>query len=329
MRLHRKLALGASLLTLVVSACTTGGGSPSASASADSGSSAAAESGAAGDLPEITVGSAGFYESALVAEIYAQALEAKGFTVNRQLELGARDVQFSAYASGEINLMPEYIGSLVRFLAENQDLAGEATADSDETLTALNDQLGQLDPASVAFEASPGTDADGFVVRQETADELGLATMSDLAEVAGDLTWGLPPECGDNPSCGPGLLDTYGIDISTLDVNNYEACTTPMAEALNGSEIDVAEVCTTQPDIERFNFVLLEDDGGLAPAQNIAPILTEELADAGGATLEDALNAVSDKLTTEELTSLGVLVAVDQESYEDVAAQWLADNGLV
>lgn len=327
MRLHRKLALGASLLTLVISACTTGGGSSSSSVSTDAGSSAPGDSG--GDLPEITVGSDGFYESALVAEIYAQALEAEGFTVNRKLELGTRDVRFAAYLAGEVNLVPEYIGSGVRFLADNQDLAGEATADTDETLSALNDQLGQLDPASVAFEASPGTDADGFVVRQETADELGLATMSDLAEVAGDLTWGLPPECGDNPSCGPGLLDIYGIDISTLDVNNYEACTTPMAEALNGSEIDVAEVCTTQPDIERFNFVLLEDDGGLAPAQNIAPILTQELADAGGATLEDTLNAVSAKLTTEELTSLGVLVAVDQESYEDVAAEWLADNGLV
>jgi osmoprotectant transport system substrate-binding protein len=320
MRLNRTLALGASVLVLVVSACTTGGGSsPTA---APDGSAPAA------DLPEITVGSAGFYESALVAEIYAQALEAQGFTVNRQLEIGARDVQFAAFTSGEINLMPEYIGSMVRFLADSEGLEGEATADTAETLTALQDQLSQLDPPATAFEASPGTDADGFVVRQETADELGLATMSDLAEVAGDLTWGLPPECGDNPSCGPGLMEVYGIDINTLDVNNYEACTTAMAEALNGGEIDVAEVCTTQPDIERFGFVLLEDDGGLAPAQNLAPVLTQELADAGGETLESTLNAVSELLTTEELTSLGVLVAVEQQSFDEVAAQWLTDNGL-
>jgi osmoprotectant transport system substrate-binding protein len=332
MRHTRKLALGASLLALVISACTTGEGSPSSEATSEAtgASSAPVESGGAtGDLPQITVGSAGFYESALIAEIYAQALEAEGFTVNRQLELGARDVQFAAFTSGEIDLMPEYIGSMVRFLAENQELEGEATADTDETLSTLQEQLGQLDPASTALDASPGTNADGFVVRQETADELGLETMSDLAEVADQLAWGLPPECGDNPSCGPGLLETYGIDITTLDVNNYDACTTPMAEALNASEIDVAEVCTTQPEIERFNFVLLEDDGGLAPAQNIAPILTQELADAGGATLEETLNAVSEKLTTEELTSLGVLVAVEQQSYEDVASQWLADNGLV
>jgi osmoprotectant transport system substrate-binding protein len=321
MRLNRTLALGASMLVLVVSACTTGGGgSPSA---APDGSAPA------GDLPEITVGSDGFYESALVAEIYAQALEAQGFTVNRQLEIGARDVRMAAFMAGEINLVPEYIGSGVRFLADTEGLEGEATADTAETLAALQAQLAQLDPAATAFEASPGTDADGFVVRSETAEELGLATMSDLAEVAGDLTWGLPAECADNPSCGPGLMDVYGIDIAALDVNNYDACSTPMAEALNASEIDVAEVCTTQPDIERFGFVLLEDDGGLAPAQNLAPVLTQELADAGGETLESTLNAVSALLTTEELTSLGVLVAVEQQSFEDVAAQWLADNGLI
>lgn len=321
MRIARRLALGASLLALVLSACTTGGGSQSPSGSAGT-------SGAA-DLPEITVGSAGFYESALVAEIYAQALEAQGFTVERQLEIGARDVQFAAFTSGEINLMPEYIGSMVRFLAENEELEGEATADTAETLAALQAQLEQLETPATALDASPGTDADGFVVRQETADELSLATMSDLAEVADQLTWGLPAECGDNPSCGPGLDEIYGIDISTLEVNNYEACTPAMAEALNGDEIDVAEVCTTQPDIERFNFVLLEDDGGLAPAQNIAPVLTQELADAGGATLSDTLNAVSELLTTEELTRLGVEVAVNQTAFEDAAAQWLEDNGLI
>jgi osmoprotectant transport system substrate-binding protein len=321
MRLNRRLALGASVLALLVSACTTGGGS----------SQSAGQSGAsapAGDLPAITVGSAGFYESALVAEIYAQALEAEGFTVERQLEIGARDVQFAAFESGEINLMPEYIGSMVRFLATEQELEGEATADTAETLATLQGQLAQLATPATAFEASPGTDADGFVVRQETAEELGLTTMSDLAGVAGDLSWGLPPECADNASCGPGLNDVYGIDIASLEINNYEACTTAMAEALNAGEIDVAEVCTTQPDIERFNFVLLEDDGGLAPAQNLAPVLTQELADAGGEALESSLNAVSALLTTEELTSLGVLVAVEQQSFADVASQWLTDNGL-
>lgn len=321
MRNARRLALGASLLALVVSACTTGGGSASPSGSAGASGMA--------DLPDITVGSDGFYESALVAEIYAQALEAKGFSVDRQLEIGARAARIAAFTSGEINLMPEYVGSGVLYLAENEGLEGEATSDTAETLAALQAQLAQLDPPAVAFEASPGTDADGFVVTQETADQFGLETMSDLAEVADQLTWGLPPECGDNPACGPGLLEVYGIDISTLEVNDYAACDVPMAEALNAGEIQVAELCTTQPAIETFNFVLLEDDKGLAPAQNIAPVATRELADAGGDLLADTLNAVSEKLTTEELTSLGVEVAVNQVSYADAAQAWLEDNGLI
>ena len=321
MRISRRLALGASVLALVLSACTTGEGSQSPAGSAETSGTT--------DLPPITVGSDGFPESALVAEIYAQALEAQGFTVDRQLEIGARAARIAAFKSGEINLMPEYIGSGVLYLFENEDLEGEATSDTAETLEILNGQLAELEPAAVAFDASPGTDADGFVVTQETADEYGLATMSDLAEVAGELTWGLPPECGDNPACGPGLNEVYGIDISTLDVNDYAACDVPMAEALNAGEIDVAELCTTQAAIETFNFVLLEDDGGLAPAQNIAPVVTQELADAGGSTLADALNAVSELLTTEELTRLNAALADSQASFEDAAAQWLEDNGMV
>ena len=321
MRINRRLALGASVLALVVSACTTGGGSQSPSGSAGASGSAT--------LPEVTVGSDGFYESAVVAEIYAQALEAQGFSVERQLEIGARDARIGAFTSGEINLMPEYIGSGVLYLATEMELEGEATSDTAETLEALNAQLAELDPPAIAFDASPGTDADGFVVTQETADEFDLGTMSDLAEVADQLTWGLPPECGDNPACGPGLMEVYGIDISALDVNDYAACDVPMAEALNADEIQVAELCTTQPAIETFNFVLLEDDGGLAPAQNMAPVATQELADAGGDLLADTLNAVSEQLTTEELTSLGVEVAVNQASYADAAEAWLQDNGLL
>lgn len=321
MRNSRRLALGASALALVVSACTAGGGSQSPSGAVGSSGNA--------DLPDITVGSDGFYESALVAEIYAQALEAQGFTVTRQLEIGARDVRIAAFKSGEINLMPEYIGSGVLFLAANEGLAGEPTSDTAETLATLQGQLAGLDPPAVAFDASPGTDADGFVVTEETATQFGLTTMSDLAEVADELTWGLPAECGENPACGPGLMEVYGIDIDTLDVNNYAACDVPMAEALNAGEIQVAEVCTTQPAIATFNLVLLEDDKGLAPAQNLAPVATQELADAAGATLADTLNAVSVLLSTEELTTLGVEVAVNQTSYADAARAFLEDNGLL
>ena len=308
MRMHRTLALGAASLALIVSACTPGeGGSPSSEASQTA------------DLPTVSVGSAGFSEAALVGEIYAQALEAQGFTVERNLELGERDAVRAAIDGGDINLYPDYLGGLAGFLEL------ELSPDADATQAAIAEALEPL--GQTILDYSPGTDADGFAVRQETADELSLATMSDLAGVAGDLVWGLAPACPDNPACGPGLNDVYGIDISTLETELLTPCSAEMAEALNSAAIDVAQVCTTQAEIASFNFVLLEDDRGLAPAQNLAAVLTQELADAGGDTLATTLNAVSELLTTEELTNLNLLIA-EQQSFEDIADTWLSDNGL-
>jgi osmoprotectant transport system substrate-binding protein len=322
MRIHRTLVLGAALLALVISACTSGeGGSPGASAASSSAASGAATESQAADLPEITIGSQGFWESTVVAEIYAQALEGAGFTIERTFELGARDVTHPALVDGQIDLMPEYIGGLLAV-----SYGGEPTPDVDESLEALRTEL-EAD-GLVAFEATPGTDADGFAVRQETADELGLTTMSDLAEVADQLTWGVAQECAENPNCGPGLERVYGIAFDSLDVETLGACSTAIAEALNASNIDVAQVCTTQPEIAGFNLVLLDDDQGLAPAQNLIPVVRQEIAEEGGETLESTLNAVSELLTTEELTNLGAAVILNGESYEDAASQWLADNGL-
>lgn len=316
MRTNRTFVLGAALLALMVSACSPGEDeSPAASAGAD-GSQAA-------DLPTLTVGSAGFWESAVVAEIYAQALEDAGFTVERQLEQGARDVTHPALVDGQIDLMPEYIGG---YLAVTY--GGEPTPDIDESLAALREEL-EAD-GLVALEPTPGTDADGFAVRQETAEEFDLTTMSDLAEVADQLTWGVAQECAENPNCGPGLERVYGIDFASLDVETLGACSTAIAEALNASNIDVAQVCTTQPEISGFNLVLLEDDGGLAPAQNLVPVVRKEIMDQpeAGDLIQATLNPVSALLTTEELTNLGAAIILNGESYEDAAAQWLSDNGL-
>jgi osmoprotectant transport system substrate-binding protein len=299
------------MLALLVGACSSGEGDASASA---------AEVSQPADLPEITVASASFWESAVVAEIYAQALEGAGFTVERSLELGARDVTHPAMLDGQVNLMPEYVGG---YLAVTY--GGEPTPDLDESLGALRDAL-EAD-GLVALEPTPGTDADGFAVRQETADELGLATLTDLAEVAGDLRWGVAQECAENPNCGPGLERVYGIDFASLDVETLGACTPAIAEALNADSIDVAQVCTTQPEIVAFGLVLLEDDQGLAPAQNLVPIVRQDLMDEAGDLIETTLNPISELLTTEELTNLGNAVVINGDSYADAAAQWLEDNG--
>ena len=314
MRKNRTLALGAALLALVVSACAPGGGSSPATSDG-----APDESTAAGG--SVTIGSQGFYESQLMAEIYAQALEANGYTVERNLGIGTREQTYPALTSGQIDMMPEYIGSLTTFLE------GEASGDPAETASVLADLIGA--EGLTLLDYTPAQDQNAFVVRSETAEELGLETMSDLAEHATELVWGLPPECETNPLCAGALEDSYGITFADLEIEPLAACDAPIATALNDGVVDVAELCSTQPDIERFGFVRLDDDMQTQPAENIAPIISQEKLDELGNGFADVLNAVSAAMTTEDLTSLGVQVAVEQRDAAEVATEWLTDMGLI
>ncbi len=313
MRNIRMLAVGAATLALLVSACQPGG------SSTQSPSSGAPSTPA--ELPTVIVGSADFDESAIVAEIYAQALEAAGFTVERHLYFGTRETTLPALESGALNLMPEYLGGMA-------DGVG-ATSDPDPTVTLSNLSEALADHGLVAFSFSPGQDSDGFAVTAETAQEFGLETMSDIAPIAADFTWGLPAECPERELCGIGLKEVYGIDVAAIPVENLSACSPAMAEALNAGAIQVGRVCTTQPAIGQYNLVVLEDDRGLNPAQNMVPVVTQELADAGGELLESTLNAVSAELTTEQLIELNLLVTVELGDLADVAEAWLEDRGLI
>ena len=311
MRRYRTLALGAALLALVMSACTPGGsgGSPSASAAATK--------------PTVKVGSAGFWEAAVVGEMYAQALEAKGYTVERHLEIGERPAVLAALTSGQVNLIPEYLGGLAGQGLGIKDLSPDPQKASDNMQTALAAK------GWVSFAFSPGTDADGFAVRQETATQYSLAKMSDLTAVANKLTWGVAPGCPTNPVCGPGLKTTYGIDLSALQVKSLPACSTDIATSLNDSAIDVAQVCTTQPEIASMNLVLLADDKHLQPAQNLVPVAAKALADAAPADFADTLNAIQAKLTTAELTKLGAAINLNHLDITEVAKKFLQDNSLL
>jgi len=332
MRIPRWLALGASTLVLL-SACSTGGGSTSSPAASEPASAPPAASPSApaesmAPAPPVTIGSDGFYEARLMGEIYAQILEANGYTVERQLGLGARDVSAAAIDSGQIDLKPEYIGSGLGFY--NREGVTEETPSGDPAETAANLAEALATKGITVLGYTPGEDTNAFVVREDTATEHSLTTISDLAAVAGELKWGLPPECNTNPLCAGALNDAYGIDIETLDVTPLAACDAPIAEALNGGAIDVAELCSTQPAIDQFGFVVLEDDQDTQPAENIAPIVRDDyLEQVDAEAFQALLDSASEKMTTEELTRLGVLVAVDQQDVADVARDWLTEQGLI
>jgi osmoprotectant transport system substrate-binding protein len=318
MRIFRGLALGASMLALV-SACSTGGGSSAPTTGAASGSAAA------GNNPTIRIGSDGFYEAKLMAEIYGQALEANGYKVDRTgIGIGARKVSAPALESGQFDLKPEYIGSGLAFYEP-----GKQTGDPKANQTELQNVLKTKGGGITVLDFSQAADQNAFVVRKDTADQLKLTKMSDLAAVQTQLKFGVATDCPTNPVCGKALKDSYGIDVSKA--TKLSACDTPMAQALLGKTIDVGELCTTQPDIAVNGWVLLQDDKATQPADNIAPLVRDDLlsklTDKAG--FQKILNDVSAKMDTQTLTALNKSIAVDKKDIAAVATDWLKTNGFV
>jgi len=301
MRISRTLALGASMLVLL-GACSTGGGSK----------------------PTIKIGSVGFDEARDVAEIYAQALEAKGYTVDRAgIGLGTRDVLLPALESGQIDLQPEYIGSGLA-----AGYGGTSTGDPDTNRTELQKVLDGKGGGITVLDYTPAQDTNALVVRKDTADEYSLKTWGDLAAVQGELKWGLATDCPTNPVCAKALKDEYGIEPA--DVTLLDACSTPMADALKNETIDVAELCSTGPEIIVNGWVRLDDDKGTQPADNIAPLVRNDyLTKVDKAAFEKILNDVSAKIDTATLAQLYYDVAIDKKDAKDVAAAWLKANGFV
>ena len=266
----------------------------------------------------VTVGSTNFSEQLILAQMYAAVLEKAGVTVELRPNLGAREVVFPALEKGEIDLLPEYNGAVLSFL------------DPDATQTSADEVNAALQPlldgkGLVALAQSPAEDKDGWAVTKETADRLGLAKVSDLKGKAAQLVVGGPPELETRPAGLPGLKKVYGIE----DFKEFRALDAggPLTtSALNKGDIDVGRVFTTQGAIAEFGWVVLEEDKPLQPAQNIVPIGRKE---AMTDQVRQALDAISAKITTDELTKLNKLVDVDKQDPEKVANDWLTQQGLL
>ena len=325
MRTSRVLALTTTMLVLL-SACTSAGASPSApganpSAPATSAAPASAPASQAAKAP-IRIGSDNFYESKLMGEIYAQVLENAGYTVERKFGLGSRQERIATMDAGQIDMVAEYVGSGLGFYDKTK-------ISSDGAANAAALQVVLTPKNMTVLGITPGEDTNAFVVRKDTADTLKLTKMSDLAAVQDQLKWGLPSDCDTNPLCS-GALKDYGLTYPPAKRTALGACDVPMAQALQGKAIDVAEFCSTQPAIAQFGFVTLLDDKKTQPAENIAPIVRNDyLAKVDKTAFAALLDAASAKVTTEELTKLGVEVAVNNKDVHEVATTWLKAQGLI
>ena len=311
MRITPVLAL-ALTTTLALTACGSGDDplatDPAApSEDATSGTGEAGESTGGG---EVIVGSANFPENVLLAEIYAAALSDAGVEVTTRLNIGSREAYMAGLEDGSIDLIPEYTGGLATYL--NPEIT---VTSSEEVLAEAQDNLPE---GLQLLEISEAEDKDSLVVTQETADELGLASIADLEPHAGDLVLGGPPEFESRPNGVDGLREVYGLEFA--EFRSLAAGSNLTVQALVNGQVDAANIFTTDPAIEENDFVVLEDPESIFAAQNVVPLIR---SDAVNGTVEEALDAVSAALTVENLTEMMVQVISDGQAPADVAREFV------
>ena len=293
-------------IALALSAC---GGSPLSSPSTN------APSGAGGSL---TVGSADFPESQVIAEIYAGALNAAGVTATTKPNIGSREIYFKAVQDGSIDLAPDYSGNLLSYL----DTAA-AQVSADDVYKALPGKLpqglGVLDPAKAE-------DKDAMVVTKATAEKYQLKSIDDLAKVCGDFTIAAPATFETRAYGLPGLKSNYNCVLKGLKPFSDGGGNLTL-QALLSNDVQVADIYTTTPSIQDNALVVLDDPKNNFKAQQVLPLYNmAKMTDKAKA----ALNNVSKILTTDDLINLNRAVSGNQkQNPKDAATAWLKDKGIV
>ncbi|MCG5214363.1 ABC transporter substrate-binding protein [Streptosporangium sp. KLBMP 9127] len=304
--MRRLFSTAAVFLTaaLAVSAC--GGGDPLTSASPSSAPSGAPS--ASGGT--VIVGSFDFPESVLLGSIYAQALQAKGVTVQEKPNIGSREIVYDQVKSGGLTVLPEYNGNLLAFIDPKT-----TAATTDEVNAELKSKL----PAELEVLASaPAEDKDSLTVTKETATKNALTSIEDLAKVSKDFVVGGPPEFKKRQE--QRLKDAYGLEFK-----EWKSTGTTTPDALKDGTIQVGNVFTTDPKVLINDLLSLQDPKNVFAAQNVTPLVNK----AGvNDTVKTTLDAVSAKLDTTTLVDMMKRIAVDKDDPPVVAKDWLTQNGL-
>src|SRR5438093_2788109 len=277
----------------------------------------------AGSRTLVRIGSTNFPEQVILGELFGQVLEANGYQVERRFNLGSREIVAPALESGQIDMYAEYLATYVTFL--NKGDTSKASTDPVTTYRNLQDTLRGKN--ITVLDYAPAVDTNGFVVTKARADRDNLKKVSDLARFSGQITLGGPPECPQRPFCQPGLENTYGVKLKEFKALDAGGPLT--VAALQGNQIDVALLFTTDAAIQVNNLVLLDDDKRLQGADYIAPVVRNDPLDRTLSDFKPLINGVSAKVTTDELTGLNKQVGVDKKDPKDVARDWLRSKQLL
>ncbi|MGW8062619.1 ABC transporter substrate-binding protein [Streptomyces ziwulingensis] len=266
----------------------------------------------------VVVGSNNFAESTLLADIYGEALKAKGLKVTYKHNIGSRETTYGLMKNGSVTVLPEYNGSLLAYLDSGAE---------QKSVEAVNEAAkAKLDGKLTLLESSPAENKDSVSVNAETAEKYGLtaeSTLADLKDVAPDLVIGGSPEFQTRQQGLKGLESVYGLKFKSFKALDAGG---PLTQsALTRNTVQAADVFTTDPTIVKEKFVVLKDPENLFGYANVTPLVHEEgLPEEGVA----ALNAVSAKLDTKTLLDLDAQIQLDKKDPLDVAKEWLASAGL-
>ncbi|ALD12741.1 ABC transporter substrate-binding protein [Clavibacter capsici] len=262
----------------------------------------------------ISVGSAAFGENVILAEVYAQALEANDVKVTRNLQIGEREVYLKALEEGSIDLIPEYTGNLLAAY----DTDSKATS-SDDVYSALGAALPE---GFEVLDESPAEDKDSYNVTKEYSESNGVTSLSDLEGKAVRVGGGAV--LGEREYGIPGLTDVYGVDASLVTIEDQGGPNT--VKALLDGQVDMANIYSTTPSILDNGFVTLKDPENLIKAQNVVPLVKTAKMNAD---ITAVLDKVSAALTTEDLTEMNRRNQGDEKAEPAaIAADWLKEKAL-
>ncbi|WP_077192619.1 ABC transporter substrate-binding protein [Streptomyces lydicus] len=302
-----------------VLAALLAGASAPALAACSSGITSLKGDGAGGDSGSssggLVIGTANFTENQVLGYLYAGVLAAAGVKATVKPNLGSREIVVPALRSGDIDLLPEYQGSLLLYL-DKKATETEAGAMQNALATVVPDGLEVLPYAAAE-------DRDSFAVTRETADHYGLSTLADLRKVNGKLTFGAAAEMKKRVVGVVGLKEQYGVEFKEFKALDSSG---PLVKgALKKGDVDVANVFTTDVDTAENGWVLLADPKHLIPAQHIVPLIAARKADSK---VRKALAELGNALTTGDLTRLNRLVDKDKQDPDRVANAWLKKHKL-
>lgn len=269
--------------------------------------------------PAVTLGDKNFTEQYILGELYAQALRAKGYTVELKSNIGSSEIIDKALTSGQVDLYPEYTGVIVTVLAKEPDNPASAQE------TYAKAKAFESKRGFALLDKTPFFDADGLAVKPAYAAKYKLQDVGDLKNVPGKFSYGAPPENRTRYQGLKGMQQAYGlknVDFKPLSIGlQYKA--------LDTNKIDVAAVFTTDAQLAGGKYKVLKDSKGIFGYQNVAPVVSKKVLAAQGPAFAETLNAVSSKLTNEAMQTMNGAVDLDKQKPEAVAKAFLKANDLL